>query len=109
MPQTKIATCNYCGNRAALVLNGRDSHELACASCGAPLHDLKKIKSGQVDADAHRAPRKGKKAKRTTSLPGQLTDWETVLRKPKKRKLKKKSTSRKVLSEAFDLLGDIFD
>ncbi|MEM6308225.1 MAG: hypothetical protein AAF701_09600, partial [Pseudomonadota bacterium] len=37
----KIATCCYCGTRAALVLKGDIQHELACSSCGAPLHNLK--------------------------------------------------------------------
>ncbi len=46
--QAKIATCCYCGTRAALVLTGKDRHELACASCGAPLHEMKKLPS-----DAH--------------------------------------------------------
>ena len=36
----KIATCCYCGTRAALQLRGDVQHELACASCGAPLHNL---------------------------------------------------------------------
>ena len=39
---TKIATCCYCGTRAALVLD-RARHELTCAQCGAPLHNLKML------------------------------------------------------------------
>ena len=42
---TKIVTCCYCGSRAALVLRGRVRHELSCASCGAPLHELKMIRA----------------------------------------------------------------
>ena len=50
MPQiTKIATCTYCGTRAALVLKGNTRHELACQACGAPLHDLKRLPEGRVD------------------------------------------------------------
>lgn len=37
------ANCCYCGAKAALVLRGKDSHELSCVSCGAPLHDLKRL------------------------------------------------------------------
>ncbi len=37
---TKVATCCYCGTRAALVLRGKQRHELSCASCGAPLHNM---------------------------------------------------------------------
>ena len=40
----KIATCCYCGARSVLRLTARDGHELACGSCGAPLHEMKPIK-----------------------------------------------------------------
>jgi len=43
MVAQKIATCCYCGTKAALILRGKDSHELSCGSCGAPLHDLKRL------------------------------------------------------------------
>lgn len=43
MVAQKIATCCYCGTKAALVLRGKDSYELNCGSCGAPLHDLKRL------------------------------------------------------------------
>lgn len=43
MVAQKIATCCYCGTKAALVLRGKDSHELSCGSCGALLHDLKRL------------------------------------------------------------------
>ena len=38
-----IANCCYCGAKAALVLRGKDTQELSCLSCGAPLHDLKRL------------------------------------------------------------------
>jgi hypothetical protein len=41
----KIATCCYCGSRAALFLGGEDRHELACSNCGAPLHELKMLRT----------------------------------------------------------------
>ncbi len=54
MPQSaKIATCCYCGSRTTLVLDA-GLHELTCGSCGAPLHDMKRLRS-----DA-----KGKKSKK---------------------------------------------
>ena len=43
MVAQKIATCCYCGTKVALVLRGKDSHELSCGTCGAPLHDLKRL------------------------------------------------------------------
>ena len=39
----KIATCSYCGTRAALKLTEVGRHELACSACGAPLHELKQM------------------------------------------------------------------
>ncbi len=108
MPTPKIATCTYCGTRAALVLNGEKSHELACSSCGAPLHDLKRLKTGDVDPEAHRLPKRGKKGHRKSTLDA-LDLVELALRKPKKsKKKKKKSGARKILDEAFDLF-DLFD
>ncbi len=93
----KIATCCYCGTRAALVLKGRDRHELACSSCGAPLHDLKMLRAdhdgrpGLVKASRVRGapePSRARKAK-----------------KPKRRK----SLARWALEEAWDAFEDIFD
>lgn len=43
MVAQKIATCCYCGTKAALVLREKDSHELSCGSCSVPLHDLKRL------------------------------------------------------------------
>ncbi len=40
----KIATCCYCGRRTVLELTARGGHELACGSCGAPLHEMKALK-----------------------------------------------------------------
>ncbi|MDA7427141.1 hypothetical protein PGB28_01625 [Primorskyibacter aestuariivivens] len=116
MPQgTKIATCCYCGTRAALVLRGDKRHELACSSCGAPLHDMKLMPSENIDPAAHRSkPAKGKKAKGGRATPNPL--WERqkpeITRKRKKPK-KKKSRFGNFLSDAFedafDVIEDIFD
>lgn len=55
----------------------------------------------------HRAPRKGKrKADRDARAMG-VSAWQQGLNKPKKRK--RKSPARRLLSEAFDLIEDIFD
>lgn len=94
---TKIATCCYCGTRAALVLTGRDRHELSCSGCGAPLHDLKMLK---VDRKGDREPLQ------TRSGAGYKTP------KPKKKSHKKKKSKPrfgKLLGEAFDIIDDIFD
>ena len=98
---TKIATCCYCGTKAALVL-GRDRHELTCSSCGAPLHDMKRF---PVAADPAPKPRPapmpypGREAMRRGSYP------DPQYRKRKKRK----SVMRYLLKEAIDILEDVFD
>jgi hypothetical protein len=89
MHNTKIATCCYCGTRAALVLKGDVQHELACASCGAPLHNMKMLKT------ASKPVKQAKPAK-------------TPKPKPAKKK-KKKSLGKRFLGEGFDLIEDIFD
>lgn len=91
--QTKIATCCYCGTRAALVLKGDVKHELSCSGCGAPLHDLKHMPMQQAPV---------KKAKYSSSSHGYA--------QKKKKKSKYKPKKRKsFLYEAFDILEDIFD
>ena len=89
---SKIATCCYCGTRAALVLKGQQRHELSCSSCGAPLHDLKMVPKRKV-AEAKSARDTGKYSK---------------AHKKKKQKKKKGMFSR-VLDEAWDAIEDIFD
>ena len=91
---TKIATCNYCGTRAALVLSGTTRHELACGACGAPLHEMKML------------PKKPDPvAKRYADTPSKRA-VPLAVKKPKK---KKKSVLKKALSEVFDVIEDIFD
>lgn len=85
-------TCCYCGTRAALVLD-RGRHELACSSCGAPLHDMKMLRRDPAPAPRHAAPlHREKPAKLKT--------------KPVKRR---KGLFRKVFEEAIDAIEDIFD
>jgi hypothetical protein len=110
MPNTKIATCCYCGTRAALVLN-KARHELVCSSCGAPLHDMKALRTGSVDAVAHSRPRKGKKGKtRHEGYHGAPDGWfERKAQVERKRKKSRKGFGAKLFEEAFDLIEDIFD
>lgn len=100
MPHTsKIATCCYCGSRAALVLRGRERHELACANCGAPLHELKMLR-----ADA----RGERELVRTSPL-------RMAEQKPKKSRKpnRGRSLSQRFMAElkdaAEDILDDVFD
>ncbi|WP_417743527.1 hypothetical protein [Salipiger sp.] len=104
MPNTKIATCCYCGTRAALVLD-RGRHELACSSCGAPLHELKQLRTAAVDRDA---PRNRPGASGSVSSEKEAKARAKALRKAQKKR-RKKSVGRKAAKGLFDLLEDIFD
>ncbi len=120
MPQgTKIATCTYCGTRAALVLAGTVRHELACSNCGAPLHDLKMLPARQApaatpargtpnvraSATPQGQPDRKAKGKHHPSPAGTAAPWGNPGRKIKKKVKKKKST----LFKVFDLLEDLLD
>ena len=103
MPAQKIATCCYCGTRAALVLRGNDRHELSCSSCGAPLHNLKMlpISGGRVTARAATPSRRAPKAvhpKQPHPKP----------RKVEKRK-KRKGLFKRLADDLWDEIEDIFD
>ena len=105
---TKIATCCHCGSKAALKLyEGR--HELACAQCGAPLHDLKMLpKRPEPPA---RPPRR-KQAVSHQPAPRRFPQEERAeaVRKRKPRKVKRrKSWLKEIAEEVFDFVEDIFD
>jgi len=95
MPHSpRIATCSYCGTRAALVLRGEGRHELTCSSCGAPLHALKRL---PVEPE----PPVARKARAAVPKPEKP-------RKPNRAK-KRKSRARWLLGEVVDLVEDVFD
>jgi hypothetical protein len=103
---TKIATCCHCGTKAALTLDvGR--HELSCSSCGAPLHDLKRVpqstqppKPAKRQAVSHHAPLRS----------FQEAPKAAASKKKKPRKVKKrKGWFRDIAEEVFDFVDDIFD
>lgn len=103
MPATKIATCCYCGTRAALQLRGNTKHELACSSCGAPLHDLKML---PLDHTTERRELvRPSPVRAGHNLPASDKKRKGTYKKPKK----KKSLKRRFFEEAFDIIEDIFD
>lgn len=111
---TKVATCCYCGTRAALVLRGRDRHELSCSSCGAPLHDMKLMPIPKADTEAPRLG-SGRKSGKAASTPQGIYDRKAQKSDKRKRKASKKRKGRMgrmfrdALDEAFDVIEDIFD
>jgi transcription initiation factor TFIIIB Brf1 subunit/transcription initiation factor TFIIB len=109
----KIATCSYCGTRAALILD-QGRHELVCSACGAPLHDMKAMPKTQD------APRKNRPAGATPKRSGPRrrvkVDWAAERahalgdeRKRKTRRKSRKSLAYRVLDELWDGIEDIFD
>ncbi|WP_095590006.1 hypothetical protein [Actibacterium ureilyticum] len=94
-PVTKIATCCYCGTRAALVLRGKDRHELACASCGAPLHRLKMLKLAEPRPDP------------VPARPIRPARPDRPVRRPRKRRGLRHVMHE--IAEFFDDLEDLFD
>lgn len=97
MAATKIATCCYCGTKAALVLRGKDRHELTCSNCGAPLRSLKMLPLAQSRAASRPVDPKPVKSKVKRSPP-----------RPAKRR-KGKSLGSRILSELWDVIEDVVD
>lgn len=86
------------------MLSGRTRHELSCAACGAPLHELKALRSDN-SGERHllspgRVARTPKDGARRSSPPKPVK---------KKKAKRKKGLMARVLDEAFDLVEDIFD
>lgn len=98
MAATKIATCCYCGTKTALVLRGRNKHELSCANCGAPLRVLKMLPA----ARSYAAPAPSKKRKKIDKY----TDRQVS--RPMKRR-KTKGFGQRMFSELWEVLEDVVD
>ena len=90
----KIATCCYCGTRAALNLRGTERHELACSNCGAPLHEMKMLRSDAV-------------GERELVRPSPIRSGHDLRRRKKKKKTK--SLSQRFMEEVWDAAEDLFD
>jgi len=103
MAGVKVATCCYCGTRAALVLQGKDRHELACRQCGAPLHDLKLMPQKQDTSPQPAASRQ-----RPANVP-HATAYRNATTKPAKRKKKSKPRGLMLAKKIWDIVEDIID
>jgi hypothetical protein len=96
---TKVATCCYCASRMALRMD-KGRHQLSCASCGAPLRDLKMM------------PRGAKKKQAVSHQPSvrRFSEAPKPVKKQKYVKSKKRSSwFRDLAEEAFEFVEDIFD
>ena len=100
---TKIATCCHCGSRTVLKL-AAGRHELSCASCGAPLRDLKMLPKASEPAPAaavsHHPPLR--------SFPQKPAAKAQRKAKPRKGK-KRKAWFKDLAEDVFDFVEDIFD
>lgn len=95
----KIATCCYCGTRAALSLRGKERHELACSNCGAPLHELKMLRSDAV----------GDRELVRPSPIRRNNQYRDEPYRGKRRKKKQRSLAYRFMEEVWDVAEDIFD
>ena len=96
MPATKIATCCYCGTKAALVLKTGKRRELTCTRCGAPLHAMKMFPAKR---------RSDQKSDPTTRQRVQ-SYHAGEMRRPKRKKASKR---KKVFSKLWDVVEDVVD
>lgn len=103
MGATNIATCCYCGAKAALVLRGKDRHELTCGTCGAPLRNLKMLPKRARQTTEAAAPRAHPANRHRAE---RYPDYDVA--RPKKRR-KTKSFGRRAMSGLWDVLEDIVD
>ncbi len=111
----KIATCCYCGTRAALVLRGNSRHELSCAACGAPLHEMKSIPAA-VQERGKPQPRPAK-SRRAAPHPFDVSRDDEDRRRaeqeqdrlPARRRKRRKPFLRKAFEEIWDVVEDILD
>ncbi len=81
------------------MLRGKVSHELSCASCGAPIHVMKRLAPEPAPAKLERVKAKPAISHRPP---------KKSFKKPKKKK-RRKSALHWFMEEAKDALEDIFD
>jgi hypothetical protein len=94
-----IATCCYCGSRAALSLGGTATrHELACAACGAPLARMKNLPVDAGRADRPVAGKIGTARNKPRKMAG-----------PEKKRKRRRSLTARILDIAEDLVDEVFD
>ena len=90
-----------------MVLKGRVRHELACASCGAPLKNMKMLRK---DHDRARKPEFTGRAG-STHHPGhkKLKSSQKTRRPRAAKRAHRKGLMHQFFDEAFDIIEDIFD
>lgn len=108
---TKIATCCFCGSKAALKLD-KGRHELACANCGAPLRVLKMLpKEPPAKPAISHVARSRREPAGWPAASGTQRKARAgkKKRKPSKRRQKRSGWIKELAEEVFDFVEDIFD
>lgn len=108
----KIATCCYCGTRAALVMRREGRHELSCAACGAPLHHMKAIPCAKTSAPSAKPARRNSAPRdyaATARVPTRSYPPDPAPHRPQKRRKPRRRLIKKVFEEIWDVVEDIFD
>ena len=108
MPTPRITTCNYCGTRAALVLTGVTRHELTCGTCGAPLQDIKHIKTPKPKKTKAQDPW-AQPARKQSGLEALLGHPQTHKAARKLLKTGKKRKRKSGFYLAAKVIGDLLD
>lgn len=109
---SKVLTCCYCGVHATFVPGGKGVAALVCSTCGAPLNaqkirPLAPGKGAKLPTDRSDTSIPATKAKSYKSpKPGYMSSPKPLKKKKTK---KKKGLFYKVVSEAIDVIEDIFD
>lgn len=90
------------------MLCGKKRHELSCASCGAPLHELKMLRRDRTGSRELLQPEPYRNQPRA---PGRGPKPKEPRRKgpAAKRGRRRKSMFRILVEEAADVIEDIFD
>lgn len=105
----KIATCCYCGTRAALVLRGRDRHELSCASCGAPLTRLKAMPVAGASRPAPQGAAASPVSRRRPAPDRGRPEPHPQQMQHRNRRKRRKPVLSRLLGEIWDVLEDVLD
>lgn len=110
---TRLGTCCYCGARTLLELTARGGHELACGSCGAPIHHMKGLRAETpakvkpTPPAARPAAQSGGAASLAAAGLALIGSARAARSDPKRRK--KKSIAKRKVSRVFEAFEDVFD
>lgn len=104
----KIATCSYCGTRAALIFD-EGQHELVCRAGGAPLHEIKSMPQGPDRKKKKYAPGAAEKQRMRREAEAEVRGERCARPAHQRSRKPRKTFGRRVFEEVWDVVEDIFD